>query len=240
MGEGTTSGGTTGGGATVEAVLEQLRALADPSRLPGMARVGIPTQRAFGVGLPVLRTLARRYRRDHALAEQLWLSDVHEARLLATLIDDPRQVDAEQLERWAADLDGWDLCDQCCLNLFVRTPFAHAKAVEWSDRSAVFVKRAGFVLMAQLAVHDKRAPDATLLAFLPLIRREAHDERNYVKKAVSWALRQIGKRNAALNAAAVALAEELRQSEARAARWVATDALRELTSAAVQARLRPR
>jgi 3-methyladenine DNA glycosylase AlkD len=225
--------------ASAEAVLASLRELADPSRLPGMARYGIPTARALGVGLPALRGLARRLGRDHALAEQLWASGVHEARLLASLIDVPGQVTADQLERWAAEFDGWDICDQCCGNLFVRTPFAQAKAIEWSARPAEFVKRAGFVLMAQIAVHDRRAGDDTLLAFLPVIEREAHDDRNYVKKAVNWALRQIGKRNRHLNQAAIEMAQVLRQSDARAARWIAADALRELTGAAVQARLRP-
>ena len=173
-----------------------------------------------------LRQIARGLH-DHQLALDLWASGIHEARILAALVDVPGQVTEEQMETWAADFDSWDVCDQVCIASFRRTPFAVAKAVEWSARPEEFVKRAGFVLMATLAVHEKKAPDALFLGFLPLITREAADGRNFVKKAVNWALRQIGKRGGALREAAVQTAQALRQSESAAARWVAADALKE-------------
>jgi 3-methyladenine DNA glycosylase AlkD len=153
-------------------------------------------------------------------------------------VDEPAKVTEAQLERWARDFDSWDICDGVCSNLFDRTPFARGKAIEWSARREEYVKRAGFVLMAALAVHDKKAPDALFREFLPLIEREATDERNFVKKAVNWALRQIGKRNGALNRDAIAAAKRIRRIDSKAARWIAADALRELQSAAVQERLK--
>jgi 3-methyladenine DNA glycosylase AlkD len=165
---------------------------------------------------------------------------VHEARSLAALIDDPRQVTEEQMERWVADFDSWDVCDGCCGDLFDKTPFAHRKAVEWAGRDEEFVKRAGFALMAWLAVHDKKAPDEAFLAFLPVIARESGDGRNFVKKAVNWALRGIGKRNAALNAMAIQTAQEIQSMGSRPGRWIASDALRELTSDKVRERLHAR
>ncbi len=223
---------------TVRRVLRVLRAVADATRLPGMASVGINTRRALGVSIPTLRRLAKRLGPDHALALGMWASEVHEARILASMVDDPALVTEEQMDAWAADLDSWDLCDQVCGNLFDRTPFARAKAREWSRRPEEFVKRAAFSLVAEAAVHDKAAPDRDFERFLPIIRRGAEDDRNAVRKAVSWALRQIGKRNAQLNAKAIAEAERLLGSESRSARWIARDALRELTSDAVQARRR--
>ena len=217
-------------------VLSRLRSLADPKSRAGMARYGIATDRALGISMPVVRGLAREinaaYRKDlaarHDLAGQLWESGVHEARILAGLIDVPRLVDEAQMERWAADFDSWDVCDQVCSSLFDKTPFAIQKAEAWSGREAEFVKRAGFVLMACLAVHAKKLPDDAFAGFLPLIEREAADERNFVKKAVNWALRQIGKRNAHLNALAIERAERIRAINSRSARWIAADALREL------------
>jgi 3-methyladenine DNA glycosylase AlkD len=220
-----------------EAILAQLQAQANPENVAGMARFGIRPAHPLGISVRALREIARPLGRDHALAAHLWASGIHEARILASIVDDPRQASEDQLERWALDFDSWDICDQCCGNLFVRTPFAYEKAVAWSARDELYVKRAGFVLIAGLVVHDKRAPDERLSPFFALIRREADDERNEVKKAVNWALRQLGKRSAALHAQALALAEELRQRPSRAARWVAGDALRELRSDAVQARL---
>jgi 3-methyladenine DNA glycosylase AlkD len=184
--------------------------------------------------------MAKRIGRDHALARELWASGIHEARVLAGLVDDPAAVTAAQLERWAKDFDSWDVCDGVCSNLFDRTPYAWDKAVAWSARSREFVKRAGFVLMAALAVHDKTAPDERFKNFLPLIEREAVDERNFVKKAVNWALRQIGKRNRALNRDAIAAAKRIRKVDSRSARWIAADALRELESDAVRQRLNKR
>jgi 3-methyladenine DNA glycosylase AlkD len=220
-----------------EQVMGELRAVAKPVSLTGMARYGIKTDRALGLSIEVLRPIARGLRNDHALALALWETGVHEARLLAGFIDDPRQVDEAQMEAWAAEFDSWDVCDQVCSSLFDRTTLAWDKAIEWCGRPEEFVKRAGFVLMAALAVHDKAAPDESYLALLPVIAREAGDERNFVKKAVNWALRQIGKRNAVLNAAAVAAAGEIELQGSRSARWIARDALRELTSDKVTLRL---
>ena len=221
-----------------EDVLQRLKSLANPEAVAGMARYGISTQNTLGVSVPALRKLAREIGRDHGLAQQLWSSGVHEARILASMVDDPRMVTDEQMEAWAADFDSWDVCDQCCGNLFDKTEFAYRKAVEWAARDEEFVKRAGFALVAWLAFHDKRAPDEAFLEFLPVIKRESVDGRNYVKKAVNWALRHIGKRNAALNIMAIQTAKEIQATGSKPGRWIASDALRELTSGKVQERLR--
>lgn len=218
-------------------VVEELRALGDPAGREGMARVGINPEQALGIRIPQLRAVARRIGRDHAMAAGLWASEIHEARILAAFVDDPAQVTPVQMEAWAADFDSWDVCDQACSVLFARTPYAYEKAAAWSEREEEFVKRAGFALMAALAVHDKRAPDEKLAAFLPMIEREAGDRRNFVRKAVNWALRQIGKRNASLHARAVETAERILERGPRSARWVASDALRELRSDAVRTKL---
>lgn len=218
-------------------VLDELQALANPEVVAGMARYGINPEHTYGVSIPNLRRLAKRIGRDHDLAQHLWATRVHEARILASMIDEPDKVTAGQMETWAADFDSWDVCDQCCNNLFAYTSLAYTKAMEWSGRPEEFVKRAGFVLMATQAVHDKLAPDEQLARFLPVIRREATDNRNFVKKAVNWALRQIGKRNLNLNRLAIAVAREIQESDSKAARWVANDALRELTGEQVQQRL---
>lgn len=222
----------------VRAVLRNLNEVSDRSRLAGMARYGIATDKALGVAVPELRRLAKAIGRDHELAVELWGSEIHEARMLASMIDDPRQVSEPQMEAWVHDFDSWDLCDQVCGNLFDRTTSAFRKAVEWSARDDEFVKRAGFALMASAAVHRKEVDDATFEVFLPIIRAEATDDRNYVKKAVNWALRQIGKRSPELNRKAIATAKQIQKLDARSARWIASDALRELESAAVQDRLR--
>lgn len=215
--------------------------MADPSALEGMARFGITTNRALGgISLPTLRVMARKIGRDHALAGELWDSGIHEARILAAMIDDPAEVTEEQMEVWAADFDSWDIVDGTCGSLFDKTSFGYDKAIEWSERDEEFVKRAGFVLMAELAAHDKTASDQALRQFFPLIEREAGDTRNFVRKAVNWALRQIGKRNLSLNRQAIAVARRLHQNGPRPARWVASDALRELQSDAIQERLRRR
>ena len=229
-----------GAGRTVTKVVAELRARANPANVAGMARYGINPENTLGVSIPSLRAMAKRIGTDHALARELWASGIHEARVLAGLVDDPALVTAAQLERWAKDFDSWDVCDGVCSNLFDRTPHAWDKAVAWSARSREFVKRAGFVLMAALAVHDKKAPDERFREFFPLIEREAVDERNFVKKAVNWALRQIGKRNRALNRDAIAAAKRIRKIDSRSARWIAADALRELESDAVRERLSKR
>jgi 3-methyladenine DNA glycosylase AlkD len=223
---------------SLEEILDVLQSLANPDNVAGMARFGINPHNTLGVSIPQLRKLAREQGKDHNLALALWETGLHEARLLASMVDDIHQVSEDQMESWVRDFDSWDICDQVCGNLFDRTSFAYDKAREWSARSEEFVKRAGFVLMAGLAVHDKKAPDAAFEPFFPILVREACDERNFVKKAVNWALRGLGKRNRSLNQAAIRIALEIQGLNCKAARWIAADALRELTSAKIQSRLK--
>jgi 3-methyladenine DNA glycosylase AlkD len=223
---------------TADEALGRLRALADPSRLAGMGRYGIATDHAYGVTVGELRKLAREIGRDHGLAAELWDSGMHEARILAGMVDEPALVDDAQFERWAGDFDSWDLCDQVCQNLFRRTPRAYAKAVEWTAREELFVKRAGFALVAGLAVADKKADDARFAALLEPLAAGADDDRDLVRKGASWALRSIGKRSTALHELAIGTALELSGREGRGARWVGSDALRELRSPRVRARSR--
>src|SRR5881296_3212045 len=222
---------------TVELVVQELSKRGSSKAREGMSRFGIRTSKALGVSIPQIRDLARKIGTNHELAQQLWITGIHEARILASMVDDPAKVSEDQMEKWALEFDSWDVVDGCCGNLFDKTGFAIRKAHEWSKRKEEFVKRAGFVLMAELAVHDKKASNQTFLDFLPVTVREASDERNFVKKAVNWALRQIGKRNAVLNAAVIRTCSEIRNSESRSAKWIASDALRELTSAPVQKKL---
>ncbi len=222
----------------VEIILRELKRMADPANVAGMARFRIRTGGTLGVPIPALRVLSRKLGRDHALALALWDSGIHEARILAALVDEPEQVTRAQLERWVREIDSWDICDQCCSNLFDRTPFAWTLAAQWSRRRAEFIRRAGYVMMATLAVHDSAAPDAAFRRFYPLIEAGAADERNFVRKAVNWALRQIGKRSRRLNREAVRLAQKIRKQHSPAARWIAADALRELTHPKTVARLK--
>lgn len=222
---------------TCNEILEGLRSMADPKGAEGAARYGIFAPEVWGISAPKLHSLAKEVGRNHDLAEGLWRTGVHDARILATLVDDPKQVTPGQMERWAADFNSWAVCDSACCSLFDKTPFAWGKAVEWIEREEEYVKRAGFVLMAALVVHDKKAPNERFEAFLSLIETHATDDRNFVKKAVNWALRQIGKRNRHLNKLAIQSGERLREIDSRAARWIAADALRELAGDKVQARL---
>ncbi len=221
-----------------EEILKRLKAVSNPSAVAGMAKFGINPKNTYGVSIPVLRKMATEIGRNHALANDLWRSGVHEARILASMIEIPQKVTPAQMDRWANDFDSWDVCDQCCSNLFDKTEAAHQKASEWSGKEREFVKRAGFALMAALAVHDKKASDAQFLRFVADIKRGSVDDRNFVKKAVNWALRQIGKRNLRLNRAAVTAAREIRKLDSQGARWIAADALRELTSPRVQSKLK--
>ncbi|MGD0477465.1 MAG: DNA alkylation repair protein [Nitrososphaerales archaeon] len=218
-------------------IIAELRSMGNPVAREEMSRFGIVTGRALGVSMPVLRNLAKNVGRNHLLAEELWKSGIHEARILAAMVDEPSAVTERQMENWVADFDSWDICDGCCGSLFDKTPFAYAKALEWSERGEEFVKRAGYVLMAELAVHDKWASDADFLGFFPAILKGSSDGRNFVKKAVNWALRQIGKRNRKLNREAVKLAGRIARLESSSARWVAADAKRELLSDQVRKRL---
>ena len=221
-----------------EEILSKLASMGDPKAVEGMIKFGINTKNAYGVSIPNIRALARKIGKDHSLAQRLWSSGIHEARILAGIVEDPKLVTEEQMERWAKDFDSWDVCDQCCSNLFDRTNFAHKKAIEWSTRKEEFVRRAGFTLMATLAVHDKKAGNEDFIVFLPFIKNAATDERNFVKKAVNWALRQIGKRNARLNKKALELAKEIQEIDSRSAKWISSDAIKELTSKTVQERLK--
>lgn len=226
--------------ARLDEILRELRRLADPRNVAGMARYGINPENTLGVPVQTLRRIAKETGRSHRLAQMLWGTGIHEARILAALVDEPSEVTPGQMGRWVKDLDSWDVCDQCCSNLFDKTRFAYEKARTWSARKEEFVKRAGFTLMACLAVHDKVADDARFIGFLPLIKRGADDERNYVRKAVNWALRQIGKRNRRLNQAAIRTAREIQSIPSKSARWIASDALRELTNETTRDRLKRR
>ena len=205
--------------------------------IDGMARYGIVAARAYGVSMGTLQNLAKQLGQDHQLALELWDSGWYEARLLAALVDDPELVTRRQMNAWAASFENWADCDTACFKLFDRSPFAWDKAVQWSASPREFVKRGGYVLMACLAQHDKTAPDGAFLGFLPLIEQGAQDERNFVKKGVNWALRGIGRRNLALNRAALEVARRLARAQEAAPRWVGKDALRELASPKVQAGL---
>jgi len=218
-------------------ILIKLKFLSNPEAVAGMARFGINTKKAYGVSIPDLRKMAKETGKNHLLAQKLWNSGIHEARILAGMIDLPERVTEKQMEHWVKDFDSWDVCDQVCSNLFDKTKFAYRKAIEWSKINEEFIKRAGFVLMAVLAVHDKKARDTEFTKFLPIIKRESSDDRNFVKKAVDWALRQIGKRNSNLNRMAIQTAKEIQRLDSKAATWVASDALRELTSEAVRKKL---
>jgi 3-methyladenine DNA glycosylase AlkD len=213
--------------------LAALKAKATKHTLEGMARYAIPADHAWGVAVGDIREIGKGLGRDHALAAALWASGVYEARLLAAFVDEPERVTAEQMDRWCLDFDSWAVCDHACFHLFDRTPHAFARILAWADHDHEFVKRGAFALLASLALHDKASADAAFAACLPLVERAAADGRNFVKKAVSWALRAVGRRNATLHAPAVAMAERLSKSPEAAPRWVGKDALRELTSAAV-------
>lgn len=219
-------------------ILEYLHSKSSPKNVEGMARYGINSKNTLGVPVPVLRDLAKKHKSQHSLALELWATEVHEARMLAGFVDDPKMMTETQMEEWVKDFDSWDVCDQVCSNLFDKTAYAYSKAFEWTKREEEFVKRAGFVLIAALAVHDKKADDAKFLEFLPVIRREAVDGRNFVRKAVNWALRGIGKRSLMLNWAALETAREIAKMESKAARWVAADAIRELENEKTRGRIK--
>jgi len=220
-----------------EKVIKKLKSLSNPEAIIGMARYGITPENTYGASIPNLRKIAKEEGINHKLAQRLWNTNIRETKILASMIEDPEMVTDEQIEGWVKEFNYWEICDQCCMNLFEKTKFAYKKAVEWSSREKEFIKRAGFVLMARLAVSDKKADDKRFEKFFPIIKREATDDRNYVKKAVNWALRQIGKRNLNLNNKAINTAKEIQKIDSKSAKWIALDALRELTSEAVQKRL---
>lgn len=224
--------------AYVDNVIDKLKSKAQPENLEGMTRYGIPAEQRLCIPVPDLRKLAKEIGRDHKLALDLWRSGIGEARILAAMIDEPDKLTEEQMEDWVKDINSWDICDQVCMNLFSKNQLAWNKIIDWSEREEEFVKRTAFSLIACLAWHDKKASDDEFIELLPIVVREATDERNFVKKAVNWALRNIGKRNLNLNKAAINTAKEIQQLDSRAARWISSDAIRELESDAVQNRLR--
>ncbi|MDD5163428.1 MAG: DNA alkylation repair protein [Candidatus ainarchaeum sp.] len=221
-----------------EEILLKLKAMKNQHNIEGMARFGINPKNTLGVPIPALWKIGQEHKKSHLLAQQLWESRIHEARILACIIENPAEVSEKQLEEWAKDFDSWDVCDQCCMHVFDKTEFAYKKAVEWPARKEEFVKRAGFALMATLSVHDKKAGNENFLQFLQIIKREATDERNFVKKAVNWALRQVGKRNKVLNRAAIKTAREILKIDSKSAKWIAKDALKELKSTKVLSKLK--
>jgi 3-methyladenine DNA glycosylase AlkD len=222
---------------TLQFVMRELKSHADPEAARGMARFAVGGAHTLGVSIPILRGMAKRIGKNHDLALGLWRTGIHECRILASMVDDPSRVDERQMEAWAGDFDSWDVTDQCVMNLFEKLPVAWQKAVEWSSRSEEFVRRTGFVLMARFAVSDKTAEDGRFLRFFPMLREGAKDERNFVKKAVNWAIRQIGKRNPRLNRESLKLCGILMKTDSASARWIAADAIRELESEAVRRRL---
>ena len=218
-------------------IINSIKSRYNPKNIEGMARFGINPKNTYGASIPFLRNLAKKVGKNHELALELWDSEIHEARILAGFVDEPAKVSEKQLEKWVSGFDSWDVCDQVCSSLFDKTGFAYGKAIEWTKRDEEFVKSAGFVLMACLSVHDKKMKDGEFEKFLPIIKREATDNRNFVRKAVNWALRQIGKRNARLNKKALAIAREIRALDSKSARWIANDAIRELESEAVKKKI---
>jgi len=219
-------------------IIAEIKSQQDPDAIAGMARYGISAEGNYGVCTPALFDIARRVGTDHDLAQRLWSSGIRDARIVAMKIDDPRLVTEEQMDSWAKDFKSWDICDGCCLHLFADAEPARKKAIQWSRSKSEYIKRAGYVMMAVIAVHDKKGGDESIRAFFPLIIKGATDERNYVKKAVNWALRQTGKRNLRMNKEAISVAKKIQKVDSKAARWIAADALRELTSGEVQDRLK--
>jgi 3-methyladenine DNA glycosylase AlkD len=223
---------------SVEEVLKQLKSKSRRDQLEGMARYGMNIQHRYGVSVPELRRMAKIIGKDHELARNLWKTGIADARILAAMIDDSEMLDEKQMEDWVKDIDSWDVGDQVCANLFEKSPLAWRKVDEWSMREEEFVKRTAFGLLACLAWHDKKAGDDEFLDLFAVFARAATDERNSVKKAASWALRNIGKRNLKLNEKAINEANRIRLLNSKSARWIASDVIRELESEAVQKRLK--
>jgi 3-methyladenine DNA glycosylase AlkD len=223
--------------ASVQDVLDKLQSKAQPEQLKGMAKYGMTVEQRLGVSVPDMRKLAKEIGRDHKLALDLWRTGIAEARILAAMVGDPAKLTEEQMEEWLKGINSWDVCDQVCMNLFEKNRLAWKKVVDWSEREEEFVKRTAFSLIACLAWHDKKASDEKFIELFPVIIRGSTDERNFVKKAVNWALRNIGKRNLNLNRAAINAAKEIQRLDSRAARWIASDAIRELESESIQKRL---
>ena len=223
---------------STDEILNRLKKKAQPNQLNGMARYGIVVERRLGISIPELRKIAKELGKDHKLALNLWKTGIPEALILASMVDEPEKVTEKQMEYWVKDINSWDVCDQVCANLFEKTPLAWKKIHDWSKREEEFVKRTAYALIACLAWHDKEADDMKFIKLFPVIEFGATDERNFVKKAVNWALRNIGKRNRKLNKAAINAARKIGRINSKTARWVASDAIRELSSEAVKKRLK--
>ena len=219
-------------------IIKRLKSMGNPKNVEGMARYGINPKNNLGISIYKLRPFAKEIGKNHELSLRLWDSGIHDARLLAVFIEDPAQVTEGQMDLWVKDFDSWDVCDQACTSLFDLTPYAWKKVFEWAERDEEFVKRAAFSIIAGLAVHDKKASDEKFEQFAPLIIKNVNDERNYVKKAVNWALRNIGKRNAILNKKMIELSKDIQKIDSKAARWIASDAIRELSSEKIQEKLK--
>ncbi|HAX18651.1 MAG TPA: DNA alkylation repair protein [Actinobacteria bacterium] len=221
----------------IDEIISSIKSQYNPANIKGMERFGINIRNNYGCSIPFLKKLAKEVGENHCLALQLWETEIHDARLLAGFIDKPGEVTEEQMEEWAGCFDSWDLCDQVCNYLFSYTSFAFKKSIEWINSDKEFIKRAGFVLMAQFSVHDKNAENEVFEHFLKLIYEKSDDNRNYVKKAVNWALRQIGKRSIFLNKSALETAENILLKGDKASKWIARDALRELKNEKVVSQL---
>ena len=218
-------------------ILVLLESLANPESVKGMARYGINSKNNLGISVYKLRQIAKEIGTDHKLAIKLWDTGIHDARLLACFIDSPDEITSKQMDSWAKDFDSWDICDQACTSLFDLSPLAWTKVFEWAERNEEFVKRGAFSLIADLSVHDKFTSDKKFEKFFPLIKKHSTDERNYVKKAVNWALRNIGKRDLLMNKKAIELSKDILKIESKTAKWIARDALKELKSIKIQDRL---
>ena len=224
--------------SSVEEVLKKLQAHSRPNELRGMARYGIMIERRLGVSVPQMRKMAKELGKNHKLALGLWKTGIPEARIVTAMIDEPELLTEKQMEDWVKGIDSWDICDQVCMNLFEKSPLAWKKILDWSKREEEFVKRAAYALIACLAWHNKDAEDEKFISLFPVMKRGATDERNFVRKAVNWALRNVGKRNVNLNRAAIDTAKEISGIDSKSARWIASDAIRELESPSVKKRLR--
>jgi len=223
---------------SVNDVISQLKEKARLENVAGMARYGMTSENRLGISVPDMRKLAKETGKNHALALELWKTGIPEAQIVAALVGEPDKLTEEQMEDWVRDINSWDVCDQVCMNLFEKSPLAWKKINDWSKREEEFVKRMAFALIACIAWHDKNMEDVKFIELLPLIKRESTDERNFVKKAVSWALRHIGKRNQNLNKAAIKMAKEIGKIDSKSARWISSSAIKELESEAVQKRLK--
>ncbi len=221
----------------INSLLKKLQSLSNPENIEGMARFGINPKKTFGIRKPVIREIARKIPKDHKLALELWETGYLETRIIASLIDIPEKVTKAQMDRWVKDFDSWDICDQCSINLFHKTPFAYDMVFKWGKAQDEYVKRAAFSLIAVLGVHDKKADDEKFIKFFPLIKKASTDGRNFVKKAVNWALRQIGKRNMNLNKEALKLAREIIKTGSKSAKWIAADAIKELENEKIRSRI---